>query len=76
MANNRYINSVIYDNTILMDISNTTATESDVISGEVFYKANGERSVGTLTVPQILYGTTGPTSSQGNDGDLYIKYEV
>ena len=76
MANNRYINSVIYGDTILMDISDTTATEDKVLSGEIFYKANGERSVGTLTVPQILYGTTDPTSSQGNDGDLYIKYEV
>ena len=43
MANNK----VIFGNTTIMDITDTTAEESDVASGEVFYKRNGERSVGT-----------------------------
>ena len=35
----------------VMDITDTTAETSDVLDGEVFYAANGMRSVGTLTVP-------------------------
>lgn len=31
-----------------VDVSDTTAVESDVASGKVFHKANGDRAVGTL----------------------------
>lgn len=58
------------------DVTDSTATANDVLSGAYFYTSVGVRTAGVLTVPQILYGTTDPTSSQGNDGDLYIKYEV
>ena len=47
MANNPYVNKVVYGNNTVMDISDTTAEEADVASGAVFYKASGERSVGT-----------------------------
>lgn len=47
MANNPYVNKVVYDGNTLMDITDTTAEESDVASGEVFYKKDGTRSLGT-----------------------------
>ena len=75
MANNPYVNKVVYNNNTLIDITDTTATASDVVSGKDFYTADGSKTSGTLIVPQILYGTTVPTSSLGNDGDLYIKIE-
>ena len=46
---NQYKNKIIYGNETLMDITDTTAEEQDVIEGQVFYRANGARSVGTLT---------------------------
>ena len=46
---NQYKNKVIYGNQTLMDITDTTATENDVLEGEVFYSASGARSVGTLS---------------------------
>lgn len=49
MANNPYVNKVIYDGNTLIDISDTTASESDVAQGVVFYKADGTRSVGTMS---------------------------
>ena len=48
MANNEYINKVEYGDQTLMDITDTTAENSDVIEGQVFYARNGARSVGTL----------------------------
>lgn len=45
---NQYKNKVIYGDQTLMDITDTTASYEDVLEGEVFYSANGARSVGTL----------------------------
>ena len=42
------VNKVIYGNSTLMDVTDTTATSDKVLEGEVFYSANGARSVGTL----------------------------
>lgn len=49
------INKVVYGNNTLMDITDTTASTSDVASGEVFYTADGTRSTGTA---QYIEGLT------------------
>lgn len=41
------INKVVYGGSTLMDITDTTATDSDVLEGTVYYNAAGVRSVGT-----------------------------
>ena len=46
------------DGTTLMDITDTTATESDVVSGQVFYKANGVRSVGSANYIPVISNPT------------------
>ena len=51
MAENPHVNKVVYGNTTLMDISDTTATESDVLNGKYFYKSNGAKSQGSATIP-------------------------
>ena len=47
MANNENINKVVYGDTTIIDITDTTAETSDVAAGKVFYARSGERSVGT-----------------------------
>ena len=41
------LNKVVYKNRTLMDLTNTTAVESDVLNGKVFYKADGSAAMGT-----------------------------
>lgn len=48
MADNPYVNKVTFDGEVLMDITDTTAEEEDVIGGQVFYTRSGARAVGTL----------------------------
>lgn len=58
MANNPYVNKVqLADGTSLIDISDTTATASDVLTGRYFYTASGQKVQG---------------SNQGGSGDGYV----
>lgn len=54
MANNK----VVFGNTTIMDITDTTAEASDVAQGEVFYNRAGVRSVGTGNYMDIISNPT------------------
>lgn len=48
MAENPYVNKVELSNgTVFMDISDTTATEGDVLNGKYFYTSSGAKTMGT-----------------------------
>lgn len=74
MANNQYVNKVVYGAVSIIDITPTTAVESDVAQGKVFFKADGSQATGTasggggssytlLTTKELTVNTTS-TSSQ------------
>lgn len=46
MADNPYVNKVVYGSDTLIDISDTTATSEDVLNGKYFYSANGAKVQG------------------------------
>ena len=61
------INKVIFGSDTVMDITDTTATSSDVLSGEVFYTAAGTRSTGTLVPVTSVNGETGDVELDKSD---------
>lgn len=68
---NQYKNKIIYGDQTLMDITDTTATENDVLEGEVFYSATGARSVGSLgDATQSVHGLMSATDKTKLDGFL------
>lgn len=69
MANNQYVNKVEYGSSIVMDITDTTAEEADVVDGKVFYKGTGQRSVGTAS-----YYSPNDTAETDIDDADYIPF--
>lgn len=72
MAENTTVNKVVINNQPVIDITDTTATPSSVGSGQVFYKASGERAVGTM-LPEIYIGSTTPSGyTMWIDPEVYV----
>lgn len=67
------INKVIYDGNTLIDITDTTATSGDVVSGKAFYAKDGTKTNGTLTFQTYYTGSSAPASSLGTNGDIYLQ---
>ena len=55
------------------DTSGTTATSSTVLDGYKFYDASGTEQTGGVSFSTIYTGASNPSSSQGANGDVYLK---
>ena len=49
MANNQYINKVVYGGTTLIDLTGDDVTASDVLSGKKFHLPSGAQGTGACT---------------------------
>lgn len=78
MASNPYVNKVEFGNNTVMDITDTTAEEGDVVSGKTFYKASGARSTGSAVIPDIsnCYQTTDTAETTIDDADYFPFYDT
>lgn len=67
------VNKVVYSGDTLMDISDTTATESSVVKGKTFYKANGVKSTGTAEYEPLIvkFNRTLAVASWSAYGDYF-----
>lgn len=58
MANNPYVNKVVYGGTTLIDISDTTATAETILEGYTAYGANGQKLTGTASGQSLIVTDT------------------
>lgn len=73
---NQYKNKVVYGNETIIDLSNDTVTDaSHIMVGHTGHLANGSRVAGTggSDIQTIYSGSSNPSSSLGNNGDIYLK---
>ena len=71
MASNPYVNKVVYGNDTIMDISDTTAEEADVVAGKTFYKKSGARATGTAD----YYSPNDTAETAIDDADYFPYYD-
>lgn len=56
-----------------IDLTGDTVTAADVANGKKFHLPSGVVATGTLSFINCYSGTTEPSSSLGQDGDVYLK---
>lgn len=69
MANNKV---QLANGTVLIDITDTTANASDVLSGEYFYDASGVKTEGSLTIPSTYTITKTLTNVTTSNNDTEV----
>ena len=76
MANNEYVNKVVYGDKTLIDITDTNFDVEKLPLGSVAYAASGERVVGKAIVHNVYSDTTANWNSKvtyvPEDGDIII----
>lgn len=61
MANNQYVNKVVYGSGTLIDLTGDTVTAADVVSGKKFHLASGAAATGAI--PTVGATTITPTTA-------------
>lgn len=56
-----------------IDLTSDTVTAADVANGKQFHLPSGVIANGTLTFITCYTGSSTPSSSLGQDGDIYLK---
>lgn len=67
------ISKVEYAGTTLIDLTGDNVTEDTLVKGSSAHAKTGMVVNGTLITQHYFTGTTAPSESIGQDGDIYLK---
>lgn len=67
------INKIIYSGQTLLDLTGDSVAANKLISGETAHDKSGAVITGTLTIVTYYTGSSTPSSSLGNNGDIYLQ---
>lgn len=72
------VNKVVYENTVLVDLTGDTVTSDKLVKDVTAHDKSGNVIVGSHTCITPNYiavhtGSTDPSNTIGDEGDLYIK---
>lgn len=73
VATNQYANKVEYYGVVKLDLSNDTVAANTLVSGITAHGANGAPITGELVIQRYYTGSSEPSASLGNDGDIYFQ---
>lgn len=67
------INKVVYGTDTLLDLTSDTVTAANVVSGYTTHDKSGAQITGTLVIQKYYTGSSTPSSSLGENGDIYLQ---
>ena len=73
MANNQYVNKVIYGGDTLIDLTPDQVTRNDVLSGVTFHLPSGEATTGLCTYDADTSGATASASEILNGETAFVN---
>ena len=69
------VNKVDINGSTVLDLTSDTVTASNLVSGCTAHDKSGTVITGTMVIQNYYSGSSAPTSSTGNDGDIYFMTE-
>lgn len=66
------VNKVVYGTTVLVDLTSDTVTAANLVSGVTAHAKDGSAITGSLVTQTFRTGTSEPSDTLGEDGDLYL----
>lgn len=69
------VNKVDINGSTVLDLTADTVTATNLVSGYTAHDKSGASITGTMSVQNYYSGSSAPTSSIGNDGDIYFQTE-
>lgn len=67
------ISKVVYGGNTLIDLTADTVAAGSLVSGTTAHKADGTQVTGTLVIQHYYTGSGAPSSSLGENGDIYLE---
>jgi hypothetical protein len=69
------VNKVDINGSTVLDLTSDTVTAINLVSGYTAHDKSGTVITGTMVIQAYYSGSSAPTASTGDDGDIYFMTE-